>query len=93
MTKRFCDDYGMRILPREEFMAVEALECLEEPEGNAEEARKLKERASQLPGAFVLYDKFDDSDGLLLVGDDPAQLDEEFKRDAEATRGFLGRQD
>jgi len=74
----------MTILPREEFMKIEALECLSDPEANREEARLLKERASKLPGAFVLFDRYDGEEGLLLVGDSPEALDEEFRTDHQA---------
>lgn len=35
---------------------------------------KLRARATQFPGAWLVYDPHSDADGWLLVGDDPQQL-------------------
>jgi hypothetical protein len=76
--------FGFRILPRNEFMAIDRLEGLvgcpnltedEILEHDRRSAAQLKERAAKYEGAFVLYDPEDDGDGFLLVGNDPEELD------------------
>lgn len=76
--------FGYRVLHREEFFAIDKLEGLtgatslsveEAAQLDRQAAVKLKERAKQFDGAFVIYDPASDEDGFMLVGNDPDELD------------------
>lgn len=65
MTTRdeaYLADHAYRVTPRAEFDVEEGL-----PDG-------LRERAKAFRGSWVVWDPWDDADGLLLIGDDRAAL-------------------
>ncbi len=71
--------YGFCIVPRAEFEALESLDGYGGKNDDLDRANAaaLKDRAARWPGAFVLYDPAADDEGLLLCGDDPAELSRE----------------
>ena len=73
------ESYGFRIVPRAEFDALESLNGYggKNDELDRANAAALKVRAARFPSAFVLYDPASDDEGLLLCGDDPAELSRE----------------
>lgn len=73
-----CQAEGFQILEREQFKAYATLNGyqLDEAGPDCEELAKLKERVEEQDGDYVLYDPDDNSDGFLLVGNDPKLLDD-----------------
>ncbi len=65
-NKAILESYDFKLVPRAQFDAATDV-----PYG-------LRERASAIPGSWVLYDPLDDAEGFLLVGDDPAALAREI---------------